>query len=103
MTRKDREELNAMSLDVYGNRNAWAKQVRKGEYRSEASMTNSGQPINVKRWYPITPEEAKKRMEKMLADRALAKIEAQKKPLELKGGPDGSEKQESKEIAQPAQ
>lgn len=101
MTKNERELMKALSLDVYGNANYYAKLMKKGEYRLEKATTNAGDPIDVKRWYPISAAEVIERMEKIKTDRAVAQAlkaaeEAAKKNNE--GGTDVS--QENKEVVQ---
>jgi hypothetical protein len=79
MTVEERNELKRLSLDVYGKETYYARLLRKGELKLENAVTSTGNPIQVKRWYPLSVEEVRDRMLKMIDVREAAKAAAEAK------------------------
>lgn len=76
LTRKERELLNGISLEVYGKKAAWQKMLRRGEYRAATDFTKNGQSILVQRLHHFTLTEIYNGMLKIIQER----VDAAKKP-----------------------
>jgi len=96
-SRIEREQLNELSLKVYGKAGEWRKLVKKGEFKEENDFTSGGKGIKVKRWHPITADEVKVRMEKILTDRETEAKKAAEEAVQKAKGEENEIKQEVSE------
>lgn len=76
LTRKERDVLGDLSMEVYGRRLAWQKMLRKGEYRPDTDVDGSGNAIMVQRLHHFTLTEIYNNMEKIINERLAAQNEA---------------------------
>ena len=98
ITRKDREELCELSLQLYGKKYAWQKMLKQGEWKEEVVMNRNGQPMKVKRQVHLTLEQVVDRMidQEHKNQEAAAKVEAEKasKAQGVENGQETSQNQE---------
>lgn len=78
LTRKEREELSELSLQLYGKRLQWQKMLRKGQLKPSVEVDNSGKAVSVMRMHHFTVNEIYKTMQQILIDRDKAAEEAKK-------------------------
>jgi hypothetical protein len=62
ITRKQREELNELSLKLYGRKYAWQKMMKQGEWRDGVYFTKNSQPMKVKKHTNLSLEDVIARM-----------------------------------------
>ena len=83
LSKQEREELNALSVQAYGKHTRWQQLLRNGEYKVVTDVTRNGDPIQVKRLQHFTLNQIFSTMKKIVADNetaiAKAKEEAEKK------------------------
>lgn len=92
LMREEREELNALSLKVYGRRLEWQSVLRKGELRPETAQTANGETITIKRLHHLTVNDVALKMEKILTEREeQAKKAAEEAALKAQGENNGEE------------
>jgi hypothetical protein len=77
LTRVKREELNALSLEVYGKRLRWQKILAKGQLKPSVELNNAGNAVSVMRMHHFTVSEIYRTMAQVLKDRDAA-VEAAK-------------------------
>jgi predicted regulator of Ras-like GTPase activity (Roadblock/LC7/MglB family) len=69
MTYKERQEMNALSKELYGVSSRWQKTLRKGELEPAMVQTSSGKTMMVKVAKTLTEKEVKDNMSAELQKR----------------------------------
>lgn len=69
LTRKEREELKALSTKAYGVSSRWKTVLNKGELKKESVQSSSGNVMEVNRVKYFTITQVKEKMEQILKDR----------------------------------
>lgn len=97
LTRKEREEMHALSTAAYGKRLQWQKMLRKGEYKPESTYTSNGDALQVRRLHHFTVNEIRVTMQKVLKEREEAANKAAAERAEKEKAQQAAELEKSNE------
>lgn len=102
MTKKEREQLRAMSSDAFGNPRMAEKLISKGEWKTEVAYTASGKQVSVKRLQHLSHETVVSRMQEIIDKRSNKTEPVAEAVTGQEGGTNGETKQESQATQQDA-
>lgn len=101
MTRKDREEMNALSEKVYGKKSHWQSVLRNGDMEVVHDVSANGNPMVYKKAVYTTEAALKQRMEDVLEQKRKEAVEAAEAALKQAQGDSNVEKTDSQETVAP--
>lgn len=79
LTKVERELMKELSIKAFGKSSSWHSILKKGFYNKESGVSSDHKPISYKKWYPLTVQQIKTRMEEIILEKSRVQNQTQDK------------------------